>query len=292
VSKVTFILEEKANFPVTVMCDVLRVSTSGFYGWTTRPKCARALEDRQLASDIQLAHNTGRGNYGTRRIHKVVAKRGWSVSAKRVARIRREEGLTVKRRHRFKATTDSKHTDPVAPNALDRAFSVATPNRAWVTDVTYVWTLQGWLYLSVIIDLCSRRVVGWATSEFNDRALALDALTRAFSARRPAAQWVHHSDRGSVYASEDYRKALRKLRGTVSMSRKGNCWDNAVAESFFASIKGECLDHAPLYSRAQAAALIADYIDNFYNTCILHSTIGYVSPVEYELKLQPSKTPA
>jgi transposase InsO family protein len=184
-----------------------------------------------------------------------------------------------------RATTDSKHADPIAPNVLNRDFDVALPNTAWVTDVTYVWTLQGWLYLAAILDLCSRRVVGWATSVHNDRQLALDALDRATKARTPSPGLLHHSDRGSTYASGDYRHALTKLAMIPSMSRKGDCWDNAVAESFFATIKGEMLDHESFETRAHATAAIADYIDGFYNVHRLHSSIDYVSPIEFELKL-------
>ena len=195
------------------------------------------------------------------------------------------ERIVAKRRKKFRVTTDSKHADPIAPNVLNREFDVALPNTAWVTDVTYVWTLQGWLYLAAILDLCARRVVGWATSEHNDRELALNALDRANVVRRPRPGLLHHSDRGSVYASGDYRHALTDLAMIPSMSRKGDCWDNAVAESFFATIKGEMLDHETFDTRAEATAAIADYIDAFYNVQRLHSSIGYVSPIEFELKL-------
>jgi len=292
VTTFTFILAERASFPVTALCAALDVSTSGFYAWLTRPKSARQLEDERLAIEIEAAHVASRESYGTKRIHRALKNKGRRVSAKRVDRIRKQAGLRVKRRKPFKATTDSNHAEPVAPNVLERTFEVAKPNTVWVTDVTYIWTLEGWLYLAVILDLCSRRVVGWATSSNNDRALALDALTCAVLARRPPKGFLHHSDRGSVYASADYRNALEDLGSVVSMSRKGNCWDNAVAESFFATIKGECLDHETFYTRTRAIAIIADYIDEFYNVCRMHSTIGYLSPIEFELKLQSTQDAA
>jgi putative transposase len=181
---------------------------------------------------------------------------------------------------------------PIAPNTLNRQFEAAQPNKAWVTDVTYVWTAEGWLYLAVMLDLCSRRVVGWATSGTNDRELALAVLARASRARRPPAGLLHHSDRGSPYASEDYRKALQRQGAEASMSRRGDCWDNAVAESFFATIKGELIDHEFYSSHSVAVASIGDYIDNFYNVTRIHSSIDYVSPIEFELRLRPEKKAA
>jgi transposase InsO family protein len=195
------------------------------------------------------------------------------------------EGIRARRRRKFRTTTDSRHADPIAPNILGRKFSVAVPNTAWVTDVTYVWTREGWLYLAAILDLCSRRVVGWAVGPNNDRMLALDALERALATRQPVAGLVHHSDRGSIYASADYRDALGKCGAVASMSRKGDCWDNAVAESFFATIKGEMIDHEDFQTRAEAARANADFIDGFYNVQRMHSSIDYMSPIEFELKL-------
>jgi transposase InsO family protein len=179
----------------------------------------------------------------------------------------------ARRRRRFRRTTDSNHPHPIAPNVLARSFHVELPNSAWVTDVTYVWTHEGWLYLAAILDLFSRRVVGWAASANNDRALAISALDRAVVTRAPAPGMIHHSDRGSVYASASYGDALTKIGAVKSMSRKGDCWDNAVAESFFATIKGEMIDHADYLTRATAIASIADYIDGFYNPCRRHSAV-------------------
>jgi putative transposase len=280
-----FILAEEAVWPVLVMCDVLRVSRSGYYAWKGRPASARVVADEKLMVEIKAAHKAGRGNYGSPRVHRALRKSGTRVGKKRVARLMHQEGIVAKRRKKFVITTDSKHVDPIAPNVLNREFYVELPNTAWVTDVTYVWTLQGWLYLAAILDLCSRRVVGWSSSAHNDRQLALDALDCANKTRRPCPGLVHHSDRGSVYASGDYRQELTNLAMIPSMSRKGDCWDNAVAESFFATIKGEMLDHETFQTRAEATAAIADYVDEFYNVHRLHSSIGYVSPIEFELRL-------
>jgi putative transposase len=284
--KFAFIDEEKATWPVDVMCDVLAVSRSGFYAWKLRPTSPRASEDARLVAEIKAAHKAGRRNYGSPRVFRALRRQGRRVGKKRVERLMRQEGIVGKKRKKFCVTTDSRHADPIAPNVLQRHFEAPAPNVAWVTDVTYVWTHEGWLYLAAILDLCSRRVVGWATSANNDTALALDALGRAQSSRMPLVGLVHHSDRGSVYASGDYRDALKALGGVASMSRKGDCWDNAVAESFFATIKGEMLDERDFETRAEANAAIGEYIDAFYNVSRLHSTIGYVSPIEFELRLQ------
>ena len=240
--------------------------------------------DEELVVAIKAAHKAGRRSCGSPRVVRELRKQGMRVGEKRVARMMRKEGIVGRKKKRFRKTTDSNHPDPIAPNVLERNFKVDLPDTAWVTDVTYVYTHQGWLYLAAILDLFSRRVVGWAASANNDRQLALDALYKAVKLRNPARGFVHHSDRGSVYASSDYRSALDQLGATKSMSRKGDCWDNAVAESFFATLKGELIDHDDYETRAQAIAAIDDYIEGFYNTRRLHSSIGYVSPIEFELK--------
>ena len=283
--KFAFIDEEKAHWPIEMLCAVLSVSRSGYYAWKTRPTAPRVLADALLVEDIKVAYAIGRGGYGSPRVLRQLRKHGKRVGKKRVERLMRREAIRAVRRRKFRATTDSKHADPIAANILNREFTVELPNTAWVTDVTYVWTHQGWLYLAAILDLCSRRVVGWATGPNNDRQLALDALEHAVAERKPLAGMLHHSDRGSTYASGDYRNALLKLGAVASMSRKGDCWDNAVAESFFATIKGEMIDHEDFQTRAEATAAIAEYIDGFYNVQRMHSSIGYMSPIEFELKL-------
>ena len=287
--KFAFIDAEKARWPVEVQCDVFGVSRSGYYAWKGRPEAPRAREDAEVVIEIKAASEVGRGNYGSPRVHRELRAQGRRISRKRVERLMRQEGIVARKKRRFRKTTDSNHSHPIAPNVLARNFNVELPDTAWVTDVTYVWTHEGWLYLAAILDLFSRRVVGWAASANNDRALAISALDRATSARTPAAGLVHHSDRGSVYASSDYGDALTSIGAVKSMSRKGDCWDNAVAESFFATIKGEMIDHEDYQTRAAAIAAIGDYIDGFYNPCRRHSSIGYVSPIEFELKFLNEK---
>lgn len=274
---------EKGQWPIEAQCEVLGVSRSGYYAWKGRPEAPRAKADAELVVEIKAAHKVGRGAYGSPRVHRELRANGRRIGKKRVERLMRSEGIAARKKRRFHHTTDSNHSHPIAPNILDRAFHVVLPNAAWVTDVTFVWTHEGWLYLAAILDLFSRRVVGWAASNNNDRALALDALARATSARKPTAGLLHHSDRGSVYASGDYGEALAKMGAVKSMSRRANCWDNAVAESFFATIKGEMIDHEEYETRAEAIAAIDDYIECFYNTRRRHSAIGYVSPVEFEM---------
>ena len=287
--KFAFIHTEKATWPVEVQCDVLGVSRSGYYAWRGRPEAPRDKQDAELVVEIKAAHRTGRGSYGSPRVHRELRAKGRRHGRKRIERLMREHGIVAKKKRRFRKTTDSNHPHPIAPNILERNFDAELPNVAWVTDVTYVWTFEGWLYLAVILDLFSRRVVGWAASAQNDRALALSALDRATDARIPIAGLIHHSDRGSVYASADYGDALAAAGAVKSMSRKGDCWDNAVAESFFATIKGEMIDHEDYATRADAIARIGDYIDGFYNPLRRHSALDYVSPIEYELNFMNNK---
>lgn len=283
--KFTFIRAEKAHYPVVVLCSVLGVSTSGFYAWMRRPSSPRAAEDARLGAAIASSHARSRGTYGRPRILADLRAQGERVSGKRVARLMRKAGLASVRRPKFTATTDSQHAEPIAPNLLKRQFDVSTVNTVWVGDVTYIWTWAGWLYLAVLLDLASRRVVGWAVSENNDRALALKALDAAVARRRPPPGLVHHTDRGSPYASREYRKALRAIGAEASMSRTGDCWDNAVAESYFGTLRSELLDHESYATRAAAQAAVEDYIEHFYNPQRRHSSLGYLSPMEYELRL-------
>ena len=282
--KFAFIAAEKAWAPIALLCKVLDVSRSGFYASEKRDPSARAVEDEKLAVAIVAAHQVGRGAYGSPRVHEELKANGVIVSRKRIARIMGELGLEGRRKRPFKATTDSKHNLPIAENVLDRKFEVAAPDVAWVTDITYVWTAEGWLYLAAILDLFSRRVVGLAMSEHIDRALVLEALRNAVGRRVPNSGLLHHSDRGSQYASGDYQATLDELGVVCSMSRKGNCWDNAVAESFFATLKNELVYTRRFATRAEARAAIFDFVEVFYNRRRRHSTLGYVSPVEFEIK--------
>ena len=282
--KFAFIAVEKAFFPAAVLCKVLKVSSQRFLRMEQRVPSARSDEDARLRVHIAAIHERSRGTYGSPRVHAELRASGFCVSRKRVARLMRELGLASRRKRRFKATTDSKHNLPVAENVLDRKFEADAPDIAWATDITYVWTAEGWLYLAAILDLFSRRVVGCAMSDRIDRALVLDALRMAVGRRVPNAGLVHHSDRGSQYASGDYQTALDELGVVCSMSRKGNCWDNAVAESFFATLKTELIYLRRFATRAEAREAIFEFIERFYNHERRHSTIGYLSPVEFEMK--------
>ena len=284
--KFAFIAAREVAFPVITMCRVLGVTRSGFYAWMKRPKPARARSDAQLAATVAAVHERSRRTYGSPRVHRELRARGVRVGKKRVERLMRENGIQGRSKRRFKRTTDSKHGGPIAPNLLARAFCVTEPNRAWVTDVTAIATGEGWLYLAPMLDLHSRRVVGWAASANNDTELALDALRKALRSRRPLPGLLHHTDRGSPYASDDYRAELRANRVRRSMSRKGDCWDNAVAESFFATLRAELVDHERYPTRAAAMKSIGDYIDNFYNAERRHSYLGYLNPIEFELRAQ------
>ena len=231
---------------------------------------------------IRAFHQASRRTYGSPRIHKDLREHGLRCGENRVARLMRKHGVRAKQARKFKATTDSKHDQPVAENLLGQDFRVSKPNTRWVADITYIATRAGWLYLAVVLDLFSRRVVGWSTSDRIDRELVIQALKAGVWQRQPRAGLMHHSDRGSQYASSDFRKILRSRGIESSMSRKGNCYDNAVAESFFHTLKVECVKEEDYQTREQARASLFDYIEGFYNTRRRHSTLGYVSPVEYE----------
>ena len=279
-----FVDAEKASYPIRLLCRCLAVSRAGYSAWRTRSASARAQEDARLKIKIAASHTASLKAYGSPRILRDLREEGHHVSRKRVARLMREEGLEGRRKRRFRATTDSNHRFPVAPNVLMRDFEVDAPNTAWVTDITYLATLEGWLYLAVILDLFSRRVVGYAMSERIDRELVLEALRKALLSREGVRDLVHHSDRGSQYASHDYREALDEAGIMCSMSRRGNCWDNAVAESFFGTLKTELLYPLPLQTRSATRTAVADYIEIFYNVRRRHSSLDYQSPVEFELK--------
>jgi transposase InsO family protein len=280
--KFAFIAAEKASYPVAVLCKLLDVSRSGFYEWLEHEPSGHELEDERLKVHVAAIYERDRKVVGAPSIHAALRDAGINVSRKRVARLMRELGIRSLRKNRFRATTDSNHSLPVAENVLDRKFEVDAPDLAWVTDITYVWTSEGWLYLAVVLDLFSRRVVGFSTSNRIDRALVLSALDMAVGRRAPNAGLVHHSDRGSQYASTDYQDALHRLGVVCSMSRRGNCWDNAVAESFFATLKTELVYLTKFKTREEAKRAIFDFIESFYNHRRRHSRLGYVSPVEFE----------
>jgi transposase InsO family protein len=280
--KFRFIAAEKAQHSLGLLCRCLRVTRSGFHAWQTRPESARATRDRRLKVLIRASFAGSQGRYGSPRIHRDLREDHQErVSRKRVIRLMREEKLQARVRKRFKCTTDSDHDQPVAANLLNRQFTAAAPNQRWVGDTTeFVIGESGKLYLAAVLDLFSRFVVGWAVSAVNDRHLTLKALAMALKRRGPAAGLLHHSDRGSTYASEDYQ-ALLEARGiTCSMSRTGDCYDNAVMEAFFSTVKTELADR--FESCGEAKMQLFDYLEVFYNQRRRHSTIGYVSPAAFE----------
>jgi transposase InsO family protein len=280
--KFEFIEARKAQYPVVDLCRVLRVSRSGFYAWSKREESVRARENRRLGLEVKAAFTESKGRYGSPRLWHQLRAAGVQIGRHRTARLMREHKLKARARRRFTVTTDSRHSLPTASNLLERDFTADAPDRVWVADVTFLPTREGWLYLAVVLDLFSRRVVGFAMSARNDESLTISALTMALEMRRPAPGLIHHSDRGTTYASGGYQELLGRHGAQCSMSRKGDCWDNAVAESFFSTLDFEC-ESADLFpSRATARHLVLEYILSFYNPTRLHSTLGYRSPAEYE----------
>lgn len=277
------------EFDVRLMCKMFEVSPSGYYAWRKRPPSERALADERLLANVRIAHAKSDGRYGAPRVQHELADEGIHVGTKRVARLMRQDGLQGRApRRRRPMTTDSAHGDPIAPNLLDRQFDVTGIglNRVWVGDITYVPTQEGWLYLAVVLDLASRRCVGWAMRDRLEAELATSALTMAITTRRPAPGLVHHSDRGSQYAGAAYRALLEQQGMRASMSRKGNCWDNAVAESFFATLEFELIMTHRWATRDDARRAIFRFIEGWYNRERRHSTLGYISPAAYEARLR------
>jgi transposase InsO family protein len=270
------------------MCRLLGVSASGFYAWLKRGPSERSKRDRSLLVEIDRCHQGSRRIYGSPRVFRSLKELGVRVGEKRVARLMRETGLRARTSRRFRVTTNSEHAHPVAPNVLDRRFSpsfAGVPNRIWASDITYIPTREGWLYLSVVLDLASRRVVGWSMQETAGSSLAIDAIKMALSYRRPKSGMLHHSDRGIQYAATDFRRLLKSRRIECSMSRRGDCWDNAVTESFFATLKKELVRDSDWKTREEARAALFEWIEVWYNRERRHSSIGYLSPAEYEKRL-------
>lgn len=277
-----FIAAHRRLFRVEKMCRVLKVSRSGYYGWLKRPESRRSQENRFLLWEIKVVHERNRKTYGSPRVTAELRAQGVVCSENRVARLMRVNGIRAKTKRKFKATTDSKHRLPVAPNLLERQFSVDHPNQVWLSDITYVWTAEGWLYLAGVLDLYSRMVVGWSMGARLTSRLTVDALTQAIGRRRVQPGLLHHSDRGSQYAAGDYQCLLLQHGMICSMSRKGDCYDNAVMESFFATLKRELVLCERFATRDDAKAKIFEYIEVFYNRQRRHSSLGYQSPVEFE----------
>ena len=273
----------RGQFPIQLMCRVLHVSSSGYYAWRKRPLQVNEM-DSVLIEKIKTIYTKSKRRYGSPRVYRKLRQQGIHCSQKRVARLMREHNLRARRRRRFKVTTNSKHALPVARNVLDRRFEVKMPNARWTADITYIWTSQGWLYLAIVMDLFSRRIVGWSMQETMERSLVLSALNMAIKARKPPSGLLHHSDRGSQYACGDYQELLRQAGCRCSMSRKGNCWDNAPAESFFSTLKMELVHERKWATRREARIEIFEFIEVWYNRQRIHSSLGYLSPVDYEVK--------
>lgn len=263
---------------------MLEVTRSGYYAWEKREPTQRDREEERLATEIRAIYSEHRGRYGSPRVHRELKAQGATIGVNRVARIMRDEGLKARQKRRFQRTTERAERDPVAPNLLDRRFDAEHPDQVWVGDITYIWTMQGWTYLAVLLDLYSRRVVGWALRRTLDRELALAALRLALTRRQPArGQLMHHTDRGCQYTSAEYQAVLEKHGIQPSMSRVGNCWDNAVSESFFATLKKELVHGYAFATRTEAYDAVANYIENYYNSVRRHSVLGYVSPNRAEI---------
>lgn len=264
------------------MCRVFGVSRSGYYAWLNRSESFCSRENGRLLERIGEIHKESRGTYGSPRVHAQLRSDGVRCGRKRVCRLMRANGIRARQRRKFRATTDSKHNHPVAENRLNREFVALAPDRVWVGDITYVWTREGWLYLAVVMDLFSRLVVGWSMGSRITRELTMSALRMTICRRKPRAGLLAHHDRGSQYACSDYRKLLKTSGIELSMSRKGDCWDNAVAESFFGTLKTELVHHRNYRTRDEARADIFEWIEVFYNRKRRHSTLGYLSPAEFE----------
>jgi len=282
--KYAFIREQSNHYPVVRLCEVMDVSSSGYYDWRDRPESERSKQNRKLATKITLFHRASRDIYGSPRIHRDLTESGENVGVNRVARLMKQHGIQSRMARKFVVTTDSKNTMQPAPNRLQRQFDVEIPDKAWVSDTTFIPSRQGWLYLAVVIELYSRQVLGWAMGERNNAQLVQDALTMAVWRRGKVKSVIVHSDQGSTYASGDYQKLLKENALLCSMSRKGECLDNAVAESFFGTLKTELVDHEDYRTKDEAKRSLFEYIEVFYNRRRRHSYLGYVSPVEYEAR--------
>ena len=285
--KFRFVQEHRETFRVGKMCEVLEVSRSGYYAWRRRIPSDREREDESLAARIQRIHQESRGTYGSPRIYRALRKQGARCGKHRVARLMQLEGLRGRAKQRFRFTATKRSEMPAAPNLLERRFCVEAPNRVWAGDITQVRTQEGWLFLAVLLDLFSRRVVGFATGARPEQELVLEALEMALETREPDAGLLHHSDRGGQYAGADYQALLDRHGMICSMSRPGNCLDNAVVESFFHTLKTEWLYHSRFRTRQEARLAIFDYVESFYNRTRMHSTLGFHSPEQYE-KMQPA----
>ena len=280
--KYGFMNDNRSAFPVGKMCRALQVARSGYYRWRASGLSVRAQANQRLTEEIREIHEGSWKIYGSPRVYRELKDRGVRCSENRVCRLMQKAGILSKVKRKYRATTDSKHNLPIAPNLLAQKFQAQAPNEVWTGDITYIWTWEGWLYLAVVIDLYSRKIVGWAVSHLINTGLTLEALNQARNHRKGGSKGMFHSDRGSQYAAEDFRKALSKDGIVQSMSRKGNCYDNAVTESFFHSLKTEWLSFFRFETRQQARSAVFQYIEMFYNSRRRHSSLGYLSPAQFE----------
>ena len=273
---------KKAALPIERMCPLLNVSVSGYYAWKHRGPSRRQLDDMVFLAHIRAHFTASNGTYGSPRMHVDLCEDGLRIGRHRIARLMRDNALKANQKRRFKKTTDSNHGGVIAANLLDQDFTCEHPDQKWGVDISYVWTMEGWLYLAIVLDFFSRRIVGWALSNRLKKDLALSALRRAIAVRTPAAGLIHHSDRGSQYCSDDYLRLLKDQGMIPSMSGKGNCYDNAMVETVFKTIKSELVWRTSFQSRRQAEIAIGQYIDGFYNPRRRHSALGYKSPIAFE----------
>lgn len=276
--------EFRSGFSVQKMAKVLEVSRSGYYAWDGRLPSPRAVKRMQLQAEVKAIFEASKARYGSLKVTEGLEQKGIVCSRNRVADLMREQGLRSKVKRRYRVTTDSRHSYPVAPNILNREFTVSGPNRVWTSDITYLPSRSGWFYLAFFIDLFSRMIVGWCVSRSLGHEMVLSALSRAIGRRRPPEGLLIHSDRGVQYCCEGFREVVSQQKFIQSMSRKGNCWDNAVSESFIRSLKTELIYHIDLNDVNHAQQVLFEYIESFYNAQRLHATLGYISPVEYEAK--------
>ena len=284
--KFRFIQDHREEWPVRFMCEVLGVSVSGYYAWRCRPESARASANQNLLADVRRLHAQHRGRYGSPRMHAALRAEGRGVSRGRIERLMRQHGIRAAAARRFRPmTTDSHHGLPVAPNLLEQRFVASAPNQVWLADITYVPTGEGWLYLAMVLDLATRKVVGWAMRDHLRTELVAAALVMATQRQRPGPGGIHHSDRGSQYASGEYRKLLTKAGMKASMSRTGNCYDNAPMESFFHTLKVELVHQRRWATRDEARRDLFSYVEGYYNRQRMHSALGYLSPEQAERQM-------
>ena len=283
--KYGFIRDHSGHWPVVHLCRLLEVRRSAYYDWREQPGKIIPAQELAMRRRMKELFAASRSSLGSRTLMKNLRLEGFEIGRDRTRRLMQRLNLKVKQKRKYQVTTDSKHQLPVAQNVLNRAFSPPAPNRAWGTDITYLWTQQGWIYLAVVIDLYSRRVVGWCMDRRMQKALVMRALMMAVNLRKPPPGLIHHSDRGSQYASHAYQKLLRQAGMICSMSRKGNCWDNAPVERFFSSLKREWTGHRLYRTRQEAIDDVREYVAVYYNSRRLHSTLGYTTPMDYEKDL-------